>query len=86
MAKLLRPENKAALQKLLTYHVVSGAIGSRSLKSGHVTTVAGLPVNVRVSHGRIRINKSRVTTADVKASNGVIHVINQVLIPPGFKL
>ncbi len=84
LEKLLKPENKAALQKILTYHVVSGAVESKSLKSGRVKTVEGNQVDVGVSRtGRIRVNKSRVIQADIKASNGVIHVIDSVLLPPG---
>lgn len=83
--KLLKPENKAALQQILTYHVVSGTVDSQSLKSGRVKTVEGNPVHVAVSQRNgIRINKSRVVQADIKASNGIIHVIDTVLIPPGF--
>jgi uncharacterized surface protein with fasciclin (FAS1) repeats len=84
LEKLLKPENKATLQKILTYHVVSGAVESKSLKSGRVKTVEGNQVDVGVStRGRIRVNKSRVIQADIKASNGVIHVIDSVLLPPG---
>ena len=85
LAKLLRPENKAALQQILTYHVVPGTIDSQSLKSGQVKTVEGSRVHVAVSQRNgIRINKSRVIQPDIKASNGIIHVIDTVLIPPGF--
>ena len=84
LEKLLKPENKATLQKILTYHVVSGTVESKSLKSGSVETVEGNQVEVGVSTtGRIRVNKSRVIQADIKASNGVIHVIDTVLLPPG---
>jgi len=83
--KLLQPENKAALQQILTYHVVPGTINSQSLKSGQVKTVEGNRVHVAVSQQNgIRINKSRVIQADIEASNGIIHVIDTVLIPPGF--
>ena len=83
--KLLRPENKAALQQILTYHVVPDTVDSQSLKSGRVKTVEGNPFHVTVSQRNgIRINKSRVVQADIKASNGIIHVIDTVLIPPGF--
>jgi uncharacterized surface protein with fasciclin (FAS1) repeats len=85
LEKLLKPENKATLQKILTYHVVSGAVESKSLKSGRVNTVEGSQVNIAVStRGRIRVNKSRVVQADIKATNGIIHVIDRVLLPPGF--
>ncbi|MGD1911514.1 MAG: fasciclin domain-containing protein [Rivularia sp. (in: cyanobacteria)] len=83
--KLLKPENKAALQQILTYHVVSGTVNSQSLKSGKAKTVEGNPVHVLVNQQNgIRINKSKVIQADIKASNGIIHVIDTVLIPPGF--
>lgn len=85
LEKLLKPENKAALQQILTYHVVSGTVNSQSLKSGQVKTVEGNPVHVAVNQrDGIRVNKSKVIQADIKASNGIIHVIDTVLIPPGF--
>jgi uncharacterized surface protein with fasciclin (FAS1) repeats len=83
LESLLKPENRDSLGKILTYHVVPGAEESRSLRPGAVPTVEGNPVNVRISHGRIQVNRSRVVAADVRASNGVIHVIDRVLIPPG---
>jgi uncharacterized surface protein with fasciclin (FAS1) repeats len=86
LEKLLKPENKATLQKILTYHVVSGAIDSKSIKPGQVKTVEGSSVTVQVNKGRIKVGGARVTQADVKASNGVIHVINKVLLPPDVKL
>lgn len=83
LESLLKPENRDNLRKILPYHVVPGAVESRSLRPGQVKTVEGNPVNVRISHGRIQVNRSRVVAADVRASNGVIHVIDRVLIPPG---
>jgi uncharacterized surface protein with fasciclin (FAS1) repeats len=83
LESLLKPENRDSLRKILTYHVLPGAVESRSLRPGAVPTVEGNPVNVRISHGRIQVNRSRVVAADVRASNGVIHVIDRVLIPPG---
>lgn len=80
---LLKPENKDTLIKLLTYHVVPGAVESKAVKAGRVPTVEGQPITVRVMGRNIMINNARVTTADVKASNGVIHVIDRVILPPG---
>jgi uncharacterized surface protein with fasciclin (FAS1) repeats len=82
--KLLLPENKEKLKQILTYHVVSGAVESKTLKSGKVETVEGgsLKVVVRKGKGGITVNKSKVIKADIKASNGVIHVIDTVLLPP----
>ncbi len=79
---LLKPENKATLVRVLTYHVVSGNVLSTDLKSGQVNTVAGSPVNVMISRDGVMVNQSTVKAADVKASNGVIHVIDTVLMPP----
>jgi uncharacterized surface protein with fasciclin (FAS1) repeats len=79
---LLKPENKAQLVKILTYHVVPGEVLSTTLKSGKVKTVEGDWVYVSVQKSGVTINKSKVTGVDVKASNGVIHVIDTVLMPP----
>jgi uncharacterized surface protein with fasciclin (FAS1) repeats len=79
---LLKPENKAALVRILTYHVVSGNVFSTDLKSGQVKTLEGSPVNVMIGKNGVMINQSTVQAANVKASNGVIHVIDTVLMPP----
>ncbi len=79
---LLKPENKAELVRILTYHVVSGKVLSTSLKSGKVETIEGSSINVAVGKKEVMLNKSKVTGVDVAASNGVIHVIDTVLMPP----
>ncbi|MCU0543026.1 MAG: fasciclin domain-containing protein [Oscillatoriaceae cyanobacterium Prado104] len=79
---LLKPANKAKLTKILTYHVVPGSVVSTSLKSGDVKSVEGSPLKVTVTGGKVKVGAANVVKADVKASNGVIHVIDQVLLPP----
>lgn len=79
--ELLKPKNRALLVKILTYHVVSGENLSTSLKSGSVKTLEGAPVRVNVSSTGVMVNTAKVVKADVKASNGVIHVIDKVMIP-----
>lgn len=79
--KLLRPENKAMLVKILTYHVVPGEALSTSLKSGNVKTVEGSSVRIKVSTNGVMVNNAKVVKADIKASNGVIHVIDKVILP-----
>jgi uncharacterized surface protein with fasciclin (FAS1) repeats len=79
---LLKPENKAKLKAILLYHVVPGAVKSTDLKGGEVTTAEGQTVKVDLSGGAVKINDATVTKADIIASNGVIHVIDTVLIPP----
>lgn len=83
---LLKPENKDKLIKVLTYHVVPGQVLSADLKSGETKTVEGGQVMVMVKDGKVKVNNAQVTQADVKASNGVIHVIDKVLLPPDVKL
>ncbi len=82
LTKLLKPENKAQLQKILTYHVVPGEVTSKMLKAGKVATVAGSDVTVKISGKNVTINNAKVTKADIKTSNGIIHVIDTVLMPP----
>ena len=79
---LLKPENKAKLTKILTYHVVPGSVVSTSLKSGDVKSVEGASLKVAVSGGKVTVGGANVVKADIKASNGVIHVIDKVLMPP----
>jgi uncharacterized surface protein with fasciclin (FAS1) repeats len=82
---LLKPANKAKLTKILTYHVVPGSVLSTSLKSGDVTSVEKSPLKVVVNGGKVTVGGANVVKADIKASNGVIHVIDKVLIPPDAK-
>lgn len=79
---LLKPENRAKLQKLLTYHLVSGHISTQSLKSGTVRSVSGAPLTLQVKEGKVRVNDATVTSPDGIAGNGVVHVIDRVLLPP----
>jgi uncharacterized surface protein with fasciclin (FAS1) repeats len=83
LEKLLKPENRNLLRKVLTYHVVSGDLMARNLRSGRVATVEGNTVRVRVRNHKVRVNNANVVTADIDAKNGVIHVIDRVLLPPG---
>merc|ERR1740130_1336482 len=79
---LLEPDNKGALTSILTYHVVSGEILSTDLEDGMTaTTLQGEDVTVDLTDG-VMINDSEVVMADVMTSNGVIHVIDAVLVPP----
>jgi transforming growth factor-beta-induced protein len=82
LEKLLKPENRDVLRKVLTYHVVSGDLMAKDLRSGKVTTVAGSPVAVQVGHGSVKVNNANVVKADIDAKNGVVHVIDKVLLPP----
>jgi uncharacterized surface protein with fasciclin (FAS1) repeats len=80
---LLKPENKAKLTAILTYHVVAGKVMAADVvKLTEAKTVNGAPVVVKVDGGNVMINDAEVATADVEASNGVIHVIDAVLLPP----
>lgn len=81
---LVRPENRDTLVKILTYHVLSGEVTSKQARSGRVDTVEGSPIEVKVRRGGrdITINNAKVIQADVQATNGVVHVIDKVLLPP----
>ncbi len=79
---LLKPENKEVLLKLLTYHVVSGTVLSTDLESGEVKSLEGGAITVKVSPNGVMVNDANVVQADIKASNGVIHAIDQVILPP----
>jgi uncharacterized surface protein with fasciclin (FAS1) repeats len=81
LEKLLLPENVAVLTSILTYHVVSGTVMSADIMAGDVPTVEGSTVALDTASG-VTVNGATVTTADVAASNGVIHVIDAVMVPP----
>ena len=82
LASLLKPENKDKLVKILTYHVVPGRVMAADVagKVTAVATVEGDKVHVNGKHG-VRVNNARVVKADIVADNGVIHVIDKVLLP-----
>ncbi len=77
---LLEPENKDLLTQVLVYHVVEGGVLSSDLSTGDVETLAG-NLMVDVSTDGVMVNDAQVLRADVQGSNGVIHVIDQVLVP-----
>ncbi|MFN3656369.1 MAG: fasciclin domain-containing protein [Pseudolabrys sp.] len=80
---LLKPENKAKLTAILTYHVVPGAVKAEQVtKIDQAKTVNGAAVKVSTSGGKVMINDATVVNADIAASNGVIHVIDKVILPP----
>ncbi len=80
---LLKPENKAKLVAILTYHVVPGAVKAADVVNlTTAATVNGANVTVKVEGSAVMINTAKVTATDIIASNGVIHVIDAVLLPP----
>jgi uncharacterized surface protein with fasciclin (FAS1) repeats len=80
---LLKPENKAKLQSILTYHVVPGKVMSSDLKGTvNAKTLQGQTVTIIAAASGVTVNGAKVVTADVAASNGVIHVIDAVILPP----
>ena len=79
--KLLLPENKDLLVKILTYHVVSGAVMAADVAAGDVPTVEGQNITITTDMG-VKVNGANVVATDIVASNGVIHVIDAVILPP----
>jgi uncharacterized surface protein with fasciclin (FAS1) repeats len=80
---LLKPENKDQLTDILTYHVVEGEVTSDQLEDGQMAmTLQGGELPVSIMGGTVMVGDATVTTPDVRASNGVIHVIDTVLLPP----
>jgi uncharacterized surface protein with fasciclin (FAS1) repeats len=79
---LLLPENKALLAQILTYHVVSGKVMAADVTDGDVATVEGQTIALSTASG-VTVNGANVVSADVPASNGVIHAIDAVILPPG---
>jgi uncharacterized surface protein with fasciclin (FAS1) repeats len=81
--ELLKPENKAKLTAILTYHVVGGnAMAADVVKLKEAKTLNGMMIKVKVNGETVMINDATVTSTDIAASNGVIHVIDTVLLPP----
>ena len=79
---LLKKENKSGLQGVLTYHVVSGKVLAKDVvKLKSAKTVNGKSVKIEVRHGKVYVNGAQVVKTDIKCSNGVIHVIDKVILP-----
>ena len=78
---LLKPENKAKLVSILTYHVVPGKVVAADVKTMKAKTVNGQSLDVKVTDGAVTVDKAKVVKTDVPASNGVIHVIDSVVLP-----
>jgi uncharacterized surface protein with fasciclin (FAS1) repeats len=79
-------KDHAKLKSVLTYHVASGHLLAKDLKSGDLKSVEGSPIHVTVSGSKVQANEAHVTKADILASNGVIHVIDSVMIPKNVHL
>lgn len=79
---LLKPENKEKLKAILLYHVVQGKVmAAQAMKMSSAKTVSGQDLSITTSGGTVMINDAKVVNADIQASNGVIHVIDTVLLP-----
>ena len=79
---LLKPENKAKLAAILTYHVVSGNVtADKVVKMTSANTVNGKPLKIKVNNGSVMVNNANVIKTDIATSNGVIHVIDTVVLP-----
>ena len=79
---LLKPENKAQLTAILTYHVVPGAVMASQVTSlKEAKTVNGQSLKISTANGTVMVDKAHVVKTDIKASNGVIHVIDSVMLP-----
>lgn len=86
--ELLLPENQDLLRQVLTYHVLQDEVPAAEVTTGEVPTAAGTPVSIEVDDatGEVMVNEAMVVTPDIQASNGVIHAIDQVILPPGLTL
>lgn len=82
VASLLEPQNRDQLTAILTYHVVPGKVMAKDVVNlSEATTVNGSDISIKVTDGRVRINDSTVVAADVATSNGVIHIVDTVILP-----
>lgn len=81
--ELLKPENKADLQAVLTYHVVSGKVDAKTAMGlSEAPSLQGEKIAISLDGSNVMINQAKVVMADVNASNGIIHVIDTVILPP----
>jgi transforming growth factor-beta-induced protein len=86
VANLLKPENKAQLVKILTYHVVAGRAFAKDVAGAkQVQSVEGSPIKITAKKGKVMANEATIIATDINASNGVVHVIDRVIMPPQAK-
>ena len=84
--ELLKPENKAKLAGILTYHVVSGKVEAKdAVKLKSAKTVNGASFMIKVSDAGVMVDKAKVVKTDIQCTNGVIHVIDSVIMPAAKK-
>lgn len=81
LADLLKPENKQVLLKILTYHVVSKKVLAQELTK-EIKSLQGDPISIKVNGDTIEVNDAKIIKSDVQGSNGVIHVIDNLILPP----
>ena len=82
LESLLKPQNKEKLKSILTYHVVAAKVPSKDVSTTKVKMVNGQKANLKVKNKKVTINGANVIAVDIMASNGVIHVIDSVILPP----
>jgi uncharacterized surface protein with fasciclin (FAS1) repeats len=84
LESLLKPENKEKLRRILTYHVVAGDVRAADvIKLKSAKAVSGDTITVNAKDGKVLVDAANVTKTDIRASNGVIHVIDSVILPKG---
>jgi len=85
--QLLQPENRETLRQILNNHVVRDSLNAADIESGEVQTIAGNAIDVQVdqTNNEVQVDNARVTQPDLQANNGVVHIIDQVLLPPDFQ-
>lgn len=81
VASLMKPENKQKLTEILTYHIIPAKVMAKNVKQGQVKTVNGKKATINVTQKGVSIDKANVVKTDIEASNGVIHVIDHVILP-----
>ena len=81
IASLLKPENKDKLVGILTYHVISGKVPASAVKTMKAKTVNGQEVSLKVSDKGVNVDNAKVVKTDIMATNGIIHVIDSVILP-----
>jgi uncharacterized surface protein with fasciclin (FAS1) repeats len=80
--RLLQPENRETLRKVISYHLIPGTVTSADITPGEVSSAEGQPITVARDANGVTVNGAKVVQPDITASNGVVHSIDQVLLPP----
>lgn len=84
--RVIQDASRTSLRQILTYHIISGQIYANQLQSGELVTEAGNWINIDVDGSQVKVNEAEIVEPDLKATNGVVHIVDRIILPPNVNL